>query len=129
MGKPFNAPFSRRERQIMVAIYALGDAGVSEVVAAIGEPEAYDSVRVTLGILERKGHLKRRADGNRNIYAPTVSAEKARRSAMRHLVETFFAGSSSRAILAFLDLTGHRLSERELKEIAGWIDERREQEP
>lgn len=107
----------------MDAIYALGQAPAAEVVARIGEPEAYDSVRITLNTLEKKGLLRHHQEGNRNIYSPVVPHEEAQRSAMQHLTRTFFGDSPSRALLAFLDLHGSRLSERELAELSRWIDE------
>ena len=113
----------------MDALFALGEASVADVVERIDDPSAHDSVRVTLGILERKGHVRHRQAGNRNIYRPTVSREKARRSAMDHLLRTFFEGSPSRAILAFLDQTRDRLSEEELQEIVGWLEEQRREGP
>lgn len=123
-----SAQFSRRERQIMDALYTLGEGGAAEVADLIGDPESHDSIRVTLGILERKGHLVHRQDGLRNIYRPVISKERARRQAMQHLVKTFFAGSSSRAILAFLDQSKNRLSDEELDAIAEWIDRGGEKE-
>jgi len=122
MTRPLQYEFSRRERQIMDAVYALRSASAQDVVARIGEPDAYHSVRVTLGVLERKGYLKHRKDGNRNIYSAVVPADSAKKSAMRHLVRTFFGGSPSRAILAFLDQAGSRLTAEELEEIAGRLD-------
>lgn len=115
---PIQENWSRRERQIMDAIYALGEGGVADVVVHIAEPEAYESVRVTLGILERKGYLEHRQDGNRNVYFPTIPTEEARQSAMRHLARTFFGGDPARAALAFMDLGGEGVSEEELNELA-----------
>ena len=111
----------------MDAMHALGEATVQEVVDHLDEAEAFHSVRVTLGILEKKGFLKHRRDGNRNVYQPVVSRAAAQRSAMKHLAATFFGGSTSRAILAFLDQSGHKLTPRELDEIASKIDERGEE--
>lgn len=128
MGRPLRNRFSRRERQIMDAIYEIGEATAADVVAQLDEPDAYDSVRVTLAILERKGHLRHRQEGNRNVYFPTVSRERAMRSEMQHLVRTFFGGSATEAVLAFLDQSKHRLTDVELEEIASWIEERREEE-
>jgi predicted transcriptional regulator len=124
---PLHHEFSRRERQIMDAIHALGEATVQEVVDHVGEIEARDSVRVTLGILEKKGYLRHRRDGNRNVYTPVIPRTVAQRSAMQHLAKTFFGGSTSRAILAFLDQSGHRLTQEELDEIARRIDEHAEE--
>ena len=126
MTEPLHARFSRRERQIMDALFALGEGSAQEVVARLGEPDAFDSVRVTLGVLERKGWVAHRQEGIRNIYYPTVAREKARDSAMRHLTRTFFEGSSSRAILAFLDGSVDELTDEELDEIARRIERRKE---
>jgi predicted transcriptional regulator len=122
MGNSILSSLSRRERQIVEAIYVLGEATVADVVRRVGEPEAHDSVRVTLANLERKGVLKHRAEGNRNVYRPAVSRDKATRSAVRDLLNTFFAGSSSRAILAMLDLSRESLTQEELDEIAARLD-------
>lgn len=108
----------------MDAVFSLGDVTVKDVVDEMGEPDAYDSVRVTMGILERKGYLTHRQEEGRNVYSATIPQEKARRSAMRHLMETFFEGSSSQAILAFLDMSGRGLSEKELDEITARIERR-----
>jgi len=95
----------------MDAVFALEEATV-----------AHDSVRVTMAILEKKGYLTHRQEGGRNVYRPTVPRERARRSAMRHLTETFFDGSPKRAILAFLEMSGDRLSEEEMEEILARIE-------
>lgn len=126
--KPLQHRFSRRERQIMDAVFSLEEATVAEVVDQIGEPDAYDSVRVTLGILEKKGYLTHRQEEGRNVYRATIELDRARRSAMRHLRETFFEGSSSQAILAFLDMSADRLSEAELDEIMTRIERRAEED-
>ena len=120
-GRDIQASFSRRERQIMDAVYALGEAGAAEVVEHLGEPSAHDSVRVTLANLEKKGYLRHRTEGQRNIYVPKVSREEARRSAMRHLVATFFGGSPKRAIVALLDEA--ELNPEQLEEIARLIEQ------
>ena len=126
MTKPIQHRFSRRERQIMDAVFSLEEATVNQVVDHLNEPEAYDSVRVTMGILEKKGYLTHRQEGGRNVYRATIERQKAQRSAMRHLLETFFDGSSRQAILAFLDMSGEGLSDKELDEIARRVDRRLE---
>lgn len=113
-----------RERQIVDAVFALGSATVSEVVDHLRDPEGYDSIRIILGKLARKGALARIRDGRRYVYTPAVSREAARRPAMSHLLRTFFAGSTSRAVLAFLDMSRNDLSQDELDEIAAWVEER-----
>ena len=125
MSKPHFADLSRREREIMDILYRLGEAGAAEVAAKMRDDPGYDSVRVTLGILERKGHLKHRQDGRRYVYLPTVPHQKATRSAMRNLLKTFFRGSPSKAVLSLLDMSSQRLSCDELDEIADWIEKER----
>ncbi|HUR94208.1 MAG TPA: BlaI/MecI/CopY family transcriptional regulator [Gemmatimonadales bacterium] len=122
MPQPLQHELSRRERQIMDILYRLGEAGASEVVEHLPERPAYNSVRVTLGILERKGAVRHRQEGNRYVYSPTVPPEKARDSAMRHLVRTFFRGSPSKAILTLLDSPSTRLSAEELNDLAAWVE-------
>jgi len=113
---------SRRERQIMDVIYRLGEAGAAEVVEHLPDRPAYNSVRVTLGILERKGMVRHRREGTRYVYSPTVPAERARDSALRHVVRTFFRGSPSKAVLTLLDSPSTRLSAEELNELAAWVE-------
>jgi len=110
----------------MDAVYALGRGTVAEVVRDLGEPDAHDSVRVTLGILEKKGWLAHDRVENRNVYHPTVPAGTAQRSAARHLVSTFFRGSPSNAVLTLLDLSKDRLTRQDLDEISRWITARAE---
>jgi predicted transcriptional regulator len=113
---------SRRERQIMDVLYRLGEAGAAEVVTHLPGRPPYNSVRVTLGILERKGIVGHRREGTRYVYAPTAPAEKDRESALRDLVRTLFRGSPSKAILTLLDSPSTRLSPDELNELAAWVD-------
>lgn len=119
---PPQTRLSRLERSIVDALYRLGEGAVADVLRVMpGEP-SYDSVRVTLGILEKKGCVTHRRDGPRYVYRPTVSAERARSQAARHLTRTFFGGRPSRAILALLDLSSGDLSREELDEIATRIE-------
>jgi BlaI family transcriptional regulator, penicillinase repressor len=114
-------PLSRRERQIVDALYAIGEGGAREIAAAMREPQALDSVRVTLGVLERKGRVRHRVEGRRHIYAPVQPPEQARRSAWARLTRTFFGGSPGRALITFLDLSGDRLDDAELDELSRWV--------
>jgi BlaI family penicillinase repressor len=130
MPQPPQNNLSRRERQIMDVLYRLGEAGAAEVVERLPDRPAYNSVRVTLSILERKGVVRHRRDGARYVYAPIVSAEKVRESALRHLVRTFFRGSPSKAILTLLDSPSTQLSPEELNELAAWVEAaKREKRP
>ena len=122
MTQPPQNQLSRRERQIMDVLYRLGEAGAAEVVDHLPDRPAYNSIRVTLGILERKGIVRHRREGNRYVYTPTVPAEAMRESALRHLVRTLFRGSSSKAVLTLLDSPSTRLSKEELSELAAWVE-------
>ena len=125
MSKTLHIHLSRRESQIMDIIYQLGEASVSDVVDRIADKPAYNAVRITLGILEKKGYVRHRQEGQRYIYAPVVSVDKAKRSAISHMLQTFFAGSSSQAILTLLGMSGDRLSKEDLNDIAHWIEQAR----
>src|SRR6266478_2556247 len=88
----------RRERQIMDVVYRLGRAAVADVMRELPDPPTYSAVRAMLRYLERKGHLRHSRDGARYVYEPTVSHSEAQRTALRHLVRTFFRGSRPRAL-------------------------------
>lgn len=120
--RPPQAKLSRLERTILDALYRLGEGAVTDVTRAMpGEPSR-DSVRVTLGILEKKGWVTHRREGTRYVYAPAVPAARASRQAANHLTRTFFAGKPSRAILALLDMSSDQLTPEELEEIAARIE-------
>ena len=125
MARPSRDQLSRREREIMDAIYRLGSAPATRVAEELGAEDTFDSIRVTLGILEKKGVLKARRDGNRNVYSPAVPVSRAKRSALRHLLHTFFEGSSSKAILSLLDSS--KLTDDELDEIETLLRKRRQE--
>ena len=95
----------RRERQIVEVVYRLGRASVSEVLEALPNPPTYSTVRAMLGKLRDKGHLTKEIDGPRYVYRPAVPAERARKTAMRTLVDTFFDGSVDRAVVALANLS------------------------
>jgi predicted transcriptional regulator len=110
----------------MQALYRLGEAAVSEVRARMPDRPSYNSVRVTLGILERKGHVQHRKEGRRYVYSPTTPLAEASESAVRSLLTTFFRGSPSKAILTMLEMSDSRLSREELEEISDRIRRARE---
>lgn len=114
-------PLSRRERQIMDVIYRLGQATAQEVVDNLSDPPSYSAVRGLLRILEDKGHVKHRQDGPRYVYQPTIPREKARASALRQLVRTFFQDSPEAAVAALLDLSAAGLKNEELDRLAALI--------
>jgi len=125
MEKAMADRLGRRECAIMDAVYALGSATPGEAVEFIGEPEAYDSIRVVLANLSRKGVLRRRRDGRSYTYFPVVPSEAARRPAMRRLIDTHFAGCACSAALAFLDMSRDELSPEGLEQLSEWIAENR----
>lgn len=127
MRKQVPSRLSRRERQIMDAVYALGEATVAEVVEQMDDPPSYDSVRVTLGILVKKGHLSHTADGRRYVFRPTVSREQALKREVGNLSRTFFQGSTTQAILALLDGSSRKLTDKDLDDLAAWIEEQRDE--
>jgi predicted transcriptional regulator len=116
---------SRRERQIVDILYAHGRATAAEVQAALPEPPSYSAVRAMLRILEEKGHVKHEQDGPRYVYVPTVGRDNAKRSALHHMLKTFFDGSAEQAISALLDDRSAKLSDVELDRLARLIDQAR----
>lgn len=121
MNKAKNKNLSRREREIMDVVYHLGEGGVSEIRARMNDNPAYDTIRVILGILSKKGHLVRYQEVRRFIYRAKVSKEIAARTAIRNLLTTFFSGAPSKAVLAMLDESSNRLTREELDEIKARI--------
>lgn len=113
---------SRRERQILDILYQRGRATAAEVQATLPEPPSYSAVRALLRILEDKGHVRHEHDGPRYVYLPTIARGNAQRSAMRHMLQTFFDGSAEQAISALLDDSSAKLSSAELDRLARMID-------
>jgi len=116
---------SRRERQILDILYERGQATAADVQAALPEPPSYSAVRALLRILEEKGHVRHQQDGPRYVYLPTLARDNAKRSALRHMLKTFFDGSAEQAISALLDENSSRLSPAELDRLARLIDSAR----
>jgi predicted transcriptional regulator len=125
MKRPPHHELSRRERQIIDILYAQGRATAAEVQAALPDPPGYSAVRAMLRILEDKGHIRHEQDGPRYVYLPTVARDSAKRSAIRHVLRTFFNGSAEQAISALLDDSSTRLSDAELDRLAQLIDQAR----
>jgi predicted transcriptional regulator len=114
---------SRRERQIMDVLYREGKATAAEVLERLPDPPSYSAVRAMLRVLEEKGHVKHDQDGPRYVYLPTIPREKARRSALRHLVRTFFDGSTEATVAALLDLSDSKISTAELQRLSKLIEQ------
>jgi predicted transcriptional regulator len=121
MTRPLTDSLSRRERQIMDVLHRLQRATVADVRAHLPSPPGYSAVRTLLGILEDKGHVRHAVDGPRYVYEPVASRAVERRSALRHLVRTFFDGSTASAMLALLESADKRLDPDQLDELARWI--------
>ena len=121
MSRALHTVLTRRERQIMDILFRRGRATAAEVMEELpGEP-SYSTVRTQLRVLEEKGHVRHEEDGVRFIYMPAVARHAARKSALRHLVETFFDGSSEKAVAALLGGEGSKLSDEQLDRIADLI--------
>jgi predicted transcriptional regulator len=122
-----NAPrdVSRRERQILDILYKHGRATAAEVQGALPQAPSYSAVRALLRILEEKGHVRHEQDGPRYVYLPIVARDNAQRSALRHILQTFFEGSTEQAISALLDDSSSRLSQAELDRLARLIESAR----
>lgn len=123
MVKHKSAKLSRRERQIMDVVYRIGEGTVSEVLSGLSDPPSYSAIRATMGVLEDKGLLRHRRDGRRFVYSPTLSRRKARRSALEHVLTTFFDGSAEGAVAALLELQSANLTEEELNRIHEMIEQ------
>ena len=123
MPKP--AALSRREREIMDIVHRLGRASVTDVMTALSGKPAYSTVRAQLRVLEDKGHVRHEEERLRYVYLPAESPQKVRRSAVKHLVETFFEGSPEKVVEALVGRDGDRLSDEELDRIAQLIERAR----
>src|SRR5580704_11133475 len=121
MSPPLPAALTRRERQIMDILYRRGRAAAGEVMADLSGDPSYSTVRTQLRVLEDKGHVHHEEEGLRYVYSPAVPRHAARKSALRHLVDTFFDGSSEKVVGALLGGDGARLSEEELQRIADLV--------
>lgn len=120
---PVRTPkFSRREQEMMDIVYAEGSATAAQVRAAMAEPPTDPAVRTTLRSLVAKGHLRIEQDGPRYVYWPTVPRDKARRTELAHVLETFFGGSAESAMVALLQLKAGDLSDQERERLKALID-------
>ena len=127
MTRALHTVLTRRERQIMDILFRRGRATAAEVMEELpGEP-SYSTVRTQLRVLEEKGHVRHEDDGVRFIYVPAVPRHTARKSALRHMVDTFFDGSPEKAVAALLGGEGSRLSDDQLERIADMIEKARKE--
>ena len=113
---------SRRERQIMDILYQRGKSSATEVREAMPNAPSYSAVRAMLRVLEDKGHVRHQAEGLKYVYLPTVTREKAKRSAVKHLLDTFFHDSPEQVVAALLDVSSTRMTREELNRMSEMIE-------
>jgi len=118
---------SRRERQIMDIIYELNEATAAQVLDRLPNPPGYSAVRALLRVLEEKGHLEHKQDGPRYVFLPTLPREEARRNALKHLMETFFDGSTEKVVAALLNISEEELAEDDYKRLSALIENARKE--
>ena len=119
------APLSRREREIMDIIHRRGRASANDVMSELSGEPAYSTVRAQLRVLEDKGHLRHEAEHLRYVYLPAVSPQKVRRSAVKHLLDTFFDGSPEKVVEALVGRDGPGVSDDALDRIAELVERAR----
>jgi predicted transcriptional regulator len=119
--KPQETGWSRRERQIMDILFRRGEATAAEVRDDMPSAPGYSAVRAMLRVLEEKGQVRHAERGPRYVYAPTVARENAKRSAVEHLLDTFFGGSAEQTMAALLDVSSSHLTAEELDRMAALI--------
>ena len=125
MARSLETPLARREREIMYILYRRGRATAGEVMQELTGAPNYSTVRTQLRVLEQKGHVRHEEEGLRYVYVPAVPRRAARRSALRHLVDTFFDGSAEQVVAALLGGEGTRVSKDELRRIADMVAQAR----
>src|SRR3954462_13659987 len=116
---------SRREREIIDILYRKGSATAAEVMESMKNAPGYSAVRAQLATLEQKGHVRHEKDGAKYVFIPTLHPNNAKRSALRHLIHTFFGGSREQAVAALLDVSPSQLSGEELDRLAELIEKAR----
>ena len=125
--RPLHTVLSRRERQIMDILFRRGKATAAEVMADLSGEPSYSTVRTQLRVLEEKGHVRHEDDGVRFVYMPAVARHAARKSALRHVIDTFFDGSPEMAMAALLGGEASKLSADQLERIAEMIEKARKE--
>lgn len=111
----------------MEVLVSRSQATAQEVLEGISDPPSYSAVRATLRIMEEKGHIRHEQQGARYVYLPVVEPDQAKRSALRHVVDTFFQGSPEQAMAALLDGSTEKLTKKELKRMADMIEAARKE--
>ena len=129
MTKSLHAVLTRRERQIMDILFRRGRATAAEVMHDLPGNSSYSTVRTQLRVLEEKGHVRHEDDGVRYVYLPAVARRTARKSALKHLVNTFFDGSVEKVVEALLGAEATRLSDDDLDRISDLVAKARKERP
>src|SRR5262245_44484628 len=127
MSKQAHINLSRRERQIMDIIYQRGQATAAEVTECLPDPPSYSAVRAMLRLLEEKGHLRHEQDGPRYVFKPTLARDRAKKSALKQMLQTFFDGSIEQAVATLLDVSRSKISQEELDRLSQLIEEARKE--
>jgi predicted transcriptional regulator len=127
LGSMTKPPLTRREREIMDILYRRSRATAHEVLEDLPDPPSYSAVRALLRLLEERGHVKHVEEGQRYVYTPAVARGDARRSALAHVVKTFFAGSVEQAVAALVESPRSKLSTDELDRLSDLIDRARKE--
>lgn len=125
MAKKSGGHFTRREREIMDIIYQRGQATAAEVMENLQDPPSYSAVRALLRVLEEKGNLKHELNGQRYVFRPIVPRAKAKRSALKRMVDVFFDGSTEAAVTALLETSQAKLTNDEWERLAALIERAR----
>jgi len=123
--RALHTSLTKRERQIMDQLYRLGRATASEVLDGLPGAPSYSTVRTQLRVLEAKGHVRHEEQGLRYVYVPTVSRHSARKSALKHLVDTFYEGSTAKVVAALLGGEATKVTDEELDRIVALINNAR----
>lgn len=129
MSRHLHAVLSRRERQIMDILFRRGRSTAADVMADLPDDPSYSTVRTQLRVLEQKGHVRHEEDGLRFVYTPVVARHAARKSALRHVIETFFDGSPEKAVAALLGGEATKLSDEQLDRITDLLAKARKDGP
>jgi predicted transcriptional regulator len=120
-------PLTRREREIMDILYRTRRASAQEVLDAMQSPPSYSAVRALLRLLEERGHVRHVQEGQRYVYLPTASRTEAQKSALAHVVRTFFQGSVEQTVVTLLDSSRSKLSADELARLAELVEKARKE--
>ena len=124
---PDTTKLSRRERQIMDILYASGHATAAGIHGSLPDAPSYSATRALLRVLEEKGHVRHEEQGPRYVFKPTLGRDRAKKSALKHLLQTFFDGSPEQAVATLLDISAAQLKEEDFDRLSALIDHARKE--